>query len=367
MEWAGAFGDLGTLIPFVTAYIAVLHMDPMGILLGFGLPLVACGWFYRTPFPVQPMKAVGAAAATGAGSMAMLHGAPVIAAAWLTGAFWLAIGLSGLATRIARWVPREVGRGIVLGLSLGFMRDGARMMVSDVGLAAAGLALAFLLRRSKALPAMFALLLLGTAWSLATDASLLSELGHVAFAPRWPQWHGSDFSWSDLLTGAIYLALPQIPLTLGNAIIGTKEENNRLFPERPVSIRGIAVSTGLINLFGATVGGVPMCHGAGGIVAHTSFGARTGGASIILGTLLIGLALGFSGSVELLLRTLPAAVVGVILFIAGALLARGNLPRLADKRSAVLVLLTAGAALWNVAAAFVFGLGLAWLLKRRAR
>jgi predicted benzoate:H+ symporter BenE len=365
MEWAGAFGDLGTLIPFVTAYIAVLKMDPAGVLLGFGAALVACGWFYRTPFPVQPMKAIGAAAATGAGPLAMLHGAPVIAAGWLTGAFWLAAGCSGLATRIARWLPREVGQGIVLGLGLHFLLDGAAMMTSSWPLAAGALALAIALRRSRTLPAMFALLLVGIGYSLLTDAALAGQLRHIAFAPRWPEWRGADVSWRDLLAGGLYLALPQIPLTLGNAIIGTKEENNRLFPERPVTIRRVAISTGLINLFGAGIGGVPMCHGAGGIAAHTSFGARTGGASIILGTLLIVLALGFSGSVELLLHAMPTAVVGVILFMAGALLARGNLPRLAPSRETWLVLAIAGAALWNVAAAFLVGCLLARVGIRR--
>ena len=62
MEWAGALGDLGTLIPFVVAYIGVLKMDPLGILLGFGVAMIVCGTYYRTPFPVQPMKAVGAIA-----------------------------------------------------------------------------------------------------------------------------------------------------------------------------------------------------------------------------------------------------------------------------------------------------------------
>jgi predicted benzoate:H+ symporter BenE len=307
------------------------------------------------------MKAVGAAAATGAGSAAMLHGAPVIAAGWLTGAFWLAVGGSGLATRIARWVPREVGQGIVLGLGLHFMFDGVRMMRTDWAIAAAGLLLAFLLRKSRTLPGMFALLLLGVGYSLIRDDALAAQLRHIPLQPRWPQWHGADFSWSDFVTGTLYLALPQIPLTLGNAIIGTKEENNRLFPDRPVTIRGVAISTGLMNLLSASLGGVPMCHGAGGIAAHTSFGARTGGASIILGTLLIILALGFSGSVELLLRALPIAVVGVILFVAGALLAQGNLPRLAHRRSTFLVCATAVAATWNVAAAFGLGLVLARL------
>ena len=61
-EWAGAFGDLGTLIPFVAAYIAILKMSPNGILVAFGVALIFAGWFYRTPFPVQPMKAIGASA-----------------------------------------------------------------------------------------------------------------------------------------------------------------------------------------------------------------------------------------------------------------------------------------------------------------
>jgi hypothetical protein len=32
MEWAGAVGDLGTLIPFVVAYLTMLSLDPVGVL-----------------------------------------------------------------------------------------------------------------------------------------------------------------------------------------------------------------------------------------------------------------------------------------------------------------------------------------------
>jgi hypothetical protein len=56
MEWAGAFGDLGTLIPFVVAYITLLKVDPYGILLAFGVAMIVTGFIHRTPFPVQPMK-----------------------------------------------------------------------------------------------------------------------------------------------------------------------------------------------------------------------------------------------------------------------------------------------------------------------
>src|SRR3970040_2058317 len=62
MEWAGAFGDFGTLIPFVVGYIGVLKMDPYGVLLAFGIAMVVCEAHYKTPFPVQPMKAIGAVA-----------------------------------------------------------------------------------------------------------------------------------------------------------------------------------------------------------------------------------------------------------------------------------------------------------------
>ena len=58
MEIAGAFGDLGTLVPFVVAYISVLKMDPYGVLLAFGAAMIVCGLVYRTPIPVQPMKPV---------------------------------------------------------------------------------------------------------------------------------------------------------------------------------------------------------------------------------------------------------------------------------------------------------------------
>jgi hypothetical protein len=43
------------------AYITVLKMDAGGILVAFGVALVSVGALYKTPFPVQPMKVIGAA------------------------------------------------------------------------------------------------------------------------------------------------------------------------------------------------------------------------------------------------------------------------------------------------------------------
>ncbi len=62
MEWAGASRGVGTLIPFVVAYITIVKKPPLGLLFMFGISLIASGLYYRTPIPIQPMKAIGAAA-----------------------------------------------------------------------------------------------------------------------------------------------------------------------------------------------------------------------------------------------------------------------------------------------------------------
>ncbi len=106
-------------------------------------------------------------------------------------------------------------------------------------------------------------------------------------------------AWHDLVLGTLLIALPQLPLTLGNAIIAITEENNRLFVGRQVTEEKVLISTGIMNLLAPTVGGVPMCHGTGGIAAgHVCFGTRTGGAPIIVGALMLVLAVFFSGSIE---------------------------------------------------------------------
>src|SRR5215467_8963615 len=85
MEMAGAFGDLGTFVPFLAAYTGVLKIDPFGVLLAFGLSMVVCGLVYRTPIPVQPMKAVGAIATTQAAQTIVITPAMVWGASLATG------------------------------------------------------------------------------------------------------------------------------------------------------------------------------------------------------------------------------------------------------------------------------------------
>ena len=358
MEWAGAFGDLGTLIPFIAAYIGVLKMDPFGVLFAFGMAMLVTGLYYKTPIPVQPMKAIGAVAALQAVQTAIVTPAAVYSAALVTGIAWLSLGLTGLATRLAKMVPPAVVIGIVFGLGFGFMLQGIRMMQSDWLIAVIAGAGTLLLMGNKKIPAMFVLLSFGALVGAIQNPVLLDAISKTGIAFHTPTFALSELSWDQFFVGAVLLALPQLPLTLGNAVIAIKEENNRLFPQRKVTEGGISISTGIMNLFSASVGGVPMCHGAGGMTGHIAFGARTGGSVVILGGVLLVLAFFFSDSVDLLFKIFPAAVLGVILFLAGAQLALGCSAFPTERGARAVVLLTAALCMWNVGAGFVVGIAL---------
>lgn len=364
-EWAGAFGDLGTLLPFVMAYLSVLQLDPLGVLFGFGVSMVFCGAWFKTPIPVQPMKAIGGVAAAQTAQSAVLTAGVIQGAALATGLLWLLLGATGIARRLGRWVSAPVAQGVVVGLALALMWQGAQLMQQAWLLAAAGLLLALLLARHTRFPGIFALVLLGLGWTWLRQPETMAALGSIGMQWRWPSFTWPALSVHDLLLGAVLLALPQAPLTLGNAIIGIRAENNRLFPTRQVSERSMALSTGLMNLFGSAVGAVPMCHGAGGMAGHVAFGARTGGSVVILGALLLVLALGFSGSVMTIFGLMPPAVLGTVLFITGAQLGLGQWRQGRDRRAWLVLGATAAVSVWHVAAGLAVGLLLQQALPAR--
>jgi Molybdate transporter of MFS superfamily len=363
-EWAGAFGDLGTLVPFLLAYITIVGIEPAGMLMAFGIAFVAAGAYFRTPFPVQPMKAIGAVAITGAAQTAVITPQAVAVAALATGVIWLLLGLTGTTERVARWVGRPVTLGIVLGLGIAFMLDGTRMMATGIWLAAPLLLLTILLLANRALLAMVLILAAGAAWAVLTEPAVAGALARIEVGVKPPAWPFHGLNWEAVFVGVVLLALPQVPLTLGNAVIAPVEFNNREFPERPVTERKVAVSTGIMNTVGSLIGAVPMCHGAGGMAAQVSFGARTGGAPVIIGVLLIVLALAFSESVAILLRLFPHPALGVMLFLAGIQLALGSCDFSKDKGERFVTLGTAALSVWNVGIAFVFGVAVLWIVRR---
>lgn len=351
-EAAGAFGDLGTLIPFIAGYFAILHVNPCGVLAVFGICNILAGLYYKTPVPVQPMKAIGAAA------IAMPALATPSALSWAalaTAALWLLLSATDAITFIRRFMTRPVIRGIIFGLGISFIVSGLKMGAETWWLFIIGLTVTLLLLNFKRLPVMFLLLLIGIVFSLITSSETLSAFLSIKPGFQLPSFTLPDLSMQDLFTGVILLALPQVPLTLGNGILALEEENNRLFPDRSTTSRKVAISTGLMNLFGGLFGGVPVCHGAGGMAGHVRFGAHTGGATIILGGLLLVIGLFFSQSVGTIFLLFPRAILGVILFFAGGELCLSARDVGSDKKDFYLFATVAGIAFFNAGAAFVYG------------
>ncbi|MCX5917339.1 MAG: putative sulfate/molybdate transporter, partial [Deltaproteobacteria bacterium] len=201
--------------------------------------------------------------------------------------------------------------------------------------------------------------------ALISNPSLWNELTQISARLRIPEVYLGRITWQDLIAGTLILGLPQAPLTLGNAIIVTAEENNELFPDRPAKVKTIAVDHGIMNLFSAAIGGIPLCHGAGGMAGHVRFGARTGGALVMLGIIVLILGLFFSDSVATIFKFFPPAILGVILFFTGLELASIS-KDIGNQRSDVYIMLaTAGLAMWNMGVAYLAGLALYYGIEKK--
>jgi MFS superfamily sulfate permease-like transporter len=143
----------------------------------------------------------------------------------------------------------------------------------------------------------------------------------LSFAPGIP--HLVIPTWNEVWHSLEIAVLPQLCLTLTNAVIVTASLSRALFPATGsiASERNLSLSSGLANVLLAPFGAMPMCHGAGGLAAQYRFGARTGLAPIIFGVVVLVLAAGFAGHAAALFGIIPIGAVGALLILAGADLA----------------------------------------------
>jgi len=357
-EVSGSLGDLGTFLPHIVGAITVVKMDPTGILTTFGLFYAFSGVFYGIPMAVQPMKAASAAVLIEPMDPAAIAGAGLV-----IGAFFLILGVTGVVSRLARALPGSIAAGLQLGLGLSLAGLGIRLIETQIWLGVAISALMLGLMRYRrspvALVAVLAGIGVGQVFGIAPPFPTLDfglHLPHLVIP-----------TWAQILHGTEYAVLPQIPLTLTNAIIVTAAVSRQLFPREihPVNERNLAITTGLGNLLAAPFGGYLMCHGAGGIAGHVRFGARTATAPVLIGLVFIVLGVGLGESGYALLRTIPDAVLGGLLLFSGIELALSSKLHEHQGGDLFLVLLMAaiGVAL-NPAAAFAVGLPTAYAFKR---
>lgn len=310
-ELAGSMGDFGTLLPLAIGLITVCGLNPAGLLIMMGMANIVTGVIYRLPMPIEPMKALAVVAIAGAWSPEMLFTAGL-----LMGLFWLIMGATDAISPIVKRIPRSVVRGVQLSLGIILAAEGLRMMSEWWPIAAASLAIILLLRSNRFAPAAFVLVAMGIA-----IMGLRGELAEVAgISLSLPPLTSVDLSvaWPVFRDGG----LAQIPLTATNAVIATTTLISFYFPDRKVSGRKLSFNMGIMNVIVPFFGGMPMCHGAGGLAGQYYFGARTGGANIIEGVIEISLGVFLAASIASIFAAFPLAILGAMMFMVGLSLAK---------------------------------------------
>jgi MFS superfamily sulfate permease-like transporter len=326
-EFAGAFGDLGTDVPLIVLLILTCRLDASTVLILFGACQVFAGFAYRLPIPVQPLKAMAAIAiADGLGGGVLAGGGLAI------GIIMLALSLSGLLQLIDRIIPKRVIRGLQFGLGIKlaltvalekliFARGDDGALLQDTGgflLAGAAFLIVILLKDNRKYPAALVVLAMGLAYTFAFADGYSAVQSGIAFTP--PRLRPPSFD--DVLAGLLLLAVPQLPLSLGNAVLATRQTVSDLFPGRTVSVRKLGLTYAACNLVAPLFGGVPVCHGSGGLAGHFAFGARTGGSVIIYGGTLLACGLLFGQGFFTLMTIFPSSILGVLLLFEAVTLMR---------------------------------------------
>lgn len=360
-ELSGAFGDIGTDFPLITSMILVSGLDVTSVLTTYGAMQILTGLIYGLPMPVQPLKAMAVIVITRKLSGNILYGGGLA-----IGITMLVLSLTGLINWLAKAVPKSVVRGIQFGLGLQLASLALKDYVPAEGMIGYGLAgLGFvltlaLLGNRKCPPALF-LILLGAIYALSfkIDVSIFGR--SIGFSL--PQIYVPTLQ--DILTGFVILALPQIPLSLGNSILATRQIVGDLF-NRAFSVRKISLTYSLMNLINPFFSGVPTCHGSGGMAGHYAFGARTGGSVVIYGLLYLVFGLFLSTGFKEIIQLFPKPILGVILMFEGLTLMRLSQDMIYPKSDFTIVLMV-GLMAVGLPYGYVIGLVVGTLLSKLSR
>lgn len=326
-ELAGSLGDVGILFPIALALIRLNGLNPTSVFLSAGLLYIGAGLYYRLPLPVQPLKAVSAIAIA-----LSLAPSAIAAAGLMMGVLLLLLGVTDLASTLARFFTKPIIRGIQLGIGIILVRTAVNLMGKPWGgvpqsanhvaatawtgylIGVGSFVLILALTGNRRFPASLVVLSCGALVGLALTPTPWPpfSLGPVWPALALPPSH-------DFALALTALVIPQIPLTFGNAIVATADLARTYFGERGerVTPSRLAGGMGLANLFAGLVAGLPVCHGSGGFTAHYKFGARTGGAPIMVGLSCCLLGVVFGATAIWIISVIPLAVFGAFLLFVG--------------------------------------------------
>jgi MFS superfamily sulfate permease-like transporter len=360
-EISGSLGDMGTFIPLLVGMSITNGLDFGTALFFAGLFNIITGLAFSIPMAVQPMKAIAAVAIA-----EHLPLPQILAAGIWTSLIIFLLGITGLITVVDRWVPKPVIRGLQLGLGLQLIESGVRLIrdthsiwgMDSISIGIAGFALVLIFTSSRKMPSALILFVVGLILAVVQHPEVISKVRLGFSLPHWV-----PLSWQDFRISFFKAALPQIPLTTLNSVIAVCALSVDLFPAHPAPPRKVAISVGLMNLVAGWFGGMPMCHGAGGLAGQYRFGARSSASILFLGIVKIILAVFLGSSLLSLLHVYPNSLLGVLLGISGLELSLVSTDQ-KERGPATVMLGTAAAvlALNSTATGFAIGWVLALLL-----
>ena len=277
-RFAGA-ADIAVLMPLFLALVAAGAVDARAGLVGIGVAYAASAVIFRLPMPVQPLKSL-AVLALAAGASAV----EVRLAAAILGATFLVLAVGRVERLLAR-CPIAGAHALQLGLAVLLLGQAARMAavphwptlaVSVLLFSVAAAAIA--LETRTGIPVLAAVTVATIVTGILTKSAQTVEV-----APRLTEL--APPRWGLLAT----MVLTQIPLTLGNSVVGTQAAARTYFGESAhrVTPWRLLLSMGVGNLLASAIGGMPFCHGSGGLTAHVRAGAREPSATAVFGVVLV--------------------------------------------------------------------------------
>jgi SulP family sulfate permease len=384
LELAGSLGDLGTLLPLAIGMILINGLNPSGLFLSIGLYYIVSGIYFGVTVPVQPMKVIGAYAIATAMSCSQ-----ILASGALMCIALLIIGATGAITIIGRYTPKAVVRGVQLSTGMLLVAEGVRFMVGTskfqilhqaaepyltiqslgslpigILIGVVGGILTFLLLENKKLPAGLLIVFGGIATGLVFGTH--EGLDKLRLSINIPRILPFVLPSSVDFTVALFaLVLPQIPMTLGNAVIAYADLSKEYFGDhgRKVTYRSACMSMAFANFLSFFLGGMPLCHGAGGLAAHYRFGARTAGSNLIIGLIFVSLSIFLGTHSVAVVNLLPMSVLGVLLIFSGSQLAL-TISDMNKRKDIFVALLMLGITLAsNLAIGFAVGIAVSYALK----
>jgi MFS superfamily sulfate permease-like transporter len=359
-ELAGAMGEFGTLFPLAIGYIVVNGLNPAGFLVMMGLANIVTGLVYELPMPIEPMKVLAVMAIAQRWSPSMIY-----ASGFAMGAIWLVFGATNLVGWISKITPKSVIWGIQVTLGILLAIEAVKMLSTGWALGLVSVLIVFALRQNRFAPTPIVLMVLGVAVVIFNGGFHQIQPPALTLPPL--TGFRIEEIWQTFLLGG----LAQIPLTVTNATIATAALIKSYWPDKPVSEQRLFLNQGVMNLIVPFFGGMPMCHGAGGLAGQYYYGARTGGTNIFEGGIEISLGLFFAASVAGVFRVFPSPIMGGMMLLVGLELMKFARQIRLNKELLPLGTTVVVSLATNMAGGFLIGLAvhylMRWVVRRMGR